>query len=395
MISNGHTNFGVDGTAAAPIKSLAVYNAQRNPEWTKIDDLITPEEYANGTQKMVILAKVSAYDRVRFDIKGECTVDWGDGSIATEPTTGISYYKNYEPVYADMPQPEIDGWFRYVVITITANAGEDFTYFRVERHNSDMNWEGILEVMANVPKMEHWSHIFNYHIELLYLKGAHLTNYLVFPSRLKYYDFDISNRSSYSSMLSYCIFPLDVEITLDSVTNLSNLNKYCQIESAKYVGQIQNDFTANYMFGLSYIEVLPSLDWSRCYDFRYFLYYNKFAKIMPLIDMSGCTTEGYGYRSFYGAQALQNLNIINCEISLDFTITRCLPLAEIIRFGLNGIVDRSGEDDTRQIILSASRARRELIIMDDNDSTITVDGVTYDHDQVIEIFTDKNWDLVL
>lgn len=122
---NGQQQTGIFIRGADATRERNIGFWERNPNWLTLPTVTASEQKIVG-----LFAVTRHFPHATVLVSGNYTVDWGDGSSSVNYTAGFQAHKRY--IYDDLSnstliQDPILGDYKQVIVTITAQAGQNLT----------------------------------------------------------------------------------------------------------------------------------------------------------------------------------------------------------------------------------------------------------------------------
>lgn len=364
------------------VGTKAWYDDQRADDWLDIESLVTEADRATGGKIVLLLPVYESGAWFRFRCADDFTIDWGDGN--TESLNNAYTEHNYNFSDLDIGTLTSSG-FRQAIITITPTTGS-LSYF-IPYSLGNKNPTSPLELIGLGNDIAYMRTNYMHSLELYRLIGSHSNNDFGIADAvgLKYLEINLA-KSSYDSSFKYLRNQIDTVLDLSSTNSLALAFQY-----ANNIPTLQNNLSTpcncSYMYGLSTITKIAEIDYSLGTNFNLFLYVNKIIQKLPEVDLLNSTNN---LRIVESCSSLHTMNFINCKSSIDFKNCNSLPLGEIIKFGLTGIVDLTGET-SQAVTFVDGKAEDEIRLLDDGITTYHYNGIDYTQSEILALFTDKNW----
>lgn len=290
--------------------NLAVPNTlPSNPVWNKPSDWLslgTPT-----TNQIKILFGVWDHDSNFAAIRcsGACSYDWGDGTAIENVAAGTLAQHNYN--FANVGNTTSQG-FRQAVITITPQAANNITAFRInEKNATDTNTStsstyGFLEIVMNCPNLT-----------TLNVGTATTTNTQI-PRLLQNFEMQgtISGTLNFPSAFYNCVGLRKCTLITTGLTgSSSNLFNSCRSLTEVNIGTMAGATSiASIFLGCYSLVVAPPLAPTGFCDTAFQDCYS-LTNISPLNLASATST----YQMFIGCRGLVNVGNIDARSSLDGT----------------------------------------------------------------------------
>jgi surface protein len=227
MIGRTNATFSIKGGYVRPL------------EWLQIEHLIT-----EGEEKMVGLYAVWDAANVvnnyfnnycTMVITGDCTVDWGDGTVENFASNAIAEHV-YD--YDDLPDSTIcERGNKQVIITVTPQAGQHITQYNLgNKHSADIHYQSSSNWLDISISGTHISRILMYNnckaIFLEKFKAYQQTTLCTNMSGMFFYctslqsidlsSFNTSNVTTMSSMFNYCYSLQSIDLSLSNLNSITN-----------------------------------------------------------------------------------------------------------------------------------------------------------------------------
>jgi surface protein len=279
----------------------------RPPEWLQIDHLIT-----DGEQKTVGLYAVWDDDNVIdnrynnyccFQITGNYTVDWGDGSAPENFASNAIAEHTY--TYASISESTIYDGYKQVIITITPQVGSNITAYDFGvKHSADIyyysssNWLDMYVSGTHISYLAFWN-----------------LNKALFLKKFKAYQ-STSAAMSMANMFANCSSLQSIDLSsfnTSNVTNMSSMFANCSSLQSIDLSSFDTSNVTNmsYMFNnntsLQSID-LSSFDTSKVTNMSYMFNY---CYSLQSIDLSSFNTSNVTNMSymFNGCYSLQSIDL--------------------------------------------------------------------------------------
>ena len=227
MIGRTNATFSIKGGYVRPL------------EWLQIEHLIT-----EGEEKMVGLYAVWDAANVANNyfnnyctmvITGNCTVDWGDGTVENFASNA-----NAEHVYDydDLPDSTIcEGGYKQAIITVTPQDGQHITQYNLgNKHSADIHYQSSSNWLDISISGTHISRILMYNnCKAIFLEKfkayqqttlcTNMQNMFFYCTSLQSIDlssFNTSNVTTMSSMFNYCYSLQSIDLSLSNLNSITN-----------------------------------------------------------------------------------------------------------------------------------------------------------------------------
>ena len=398
-----YKNSETDTGTVIPIYKEGAY--KRPTDWLPIPAM-------DGTKDEIYLLNgvgVKDYNIISFQLSGNGTIDWGDGTSETVSGTDITYTHIYN--YQNIPA---NTWTehnktRQVLIHISGNRGEitsfngAVNYYKnvdgndVQMYNSASNL--VYDITANVESTNVKLHTSSYshyrNLEIFDWKGARfyadMSGMFTYCSSLQTIpQLDTSNVTNMQNMFYQC-YSLQIipQLNTSKVTNMSNMFNACY--SLQTIPQLDTSSVTSMsgMFnGCNSLQTIPQLDTSSVTTMTNMFSGNGILHSVKLFNLnsnyaSAITLSNFSNLTLLSKQALVDLfNSVAVNVN---AYSRTIQLGNTLQGYLaNVYVKDSGEVYTA--ILPTSDTE-----VDQNKTYYTYDEKTDTYTQVVPDFTSNTF----
>jgi len=358
----------------------AKYYAQRDPGWIDIDSMISENDRTDG--KVVMLSLVPPQG-ILYDIKVKGVISSSTGS------SGNGKFKKFIK-YDDVdPATTLASGERQIVLTITRNSNND--YIKNLKINEGFATNNIVELITIGALGGSLGLRDVYQLDRLKIIGDNTITSLTVNDSLKYLSADLNNIEMMNftfSNLYADINDFDLKINLNKLRSMTYFIQYAkntkEIKSDMFYGTPTKKISAGKAFRGTRIEKMELPFTHKISKYHEFVKDVKTIYELPEMDMSSAEESPISLDTYAYVTHVKNCNN-------DIIISgKNIFLTEIIRTGLYGIVDRTGESESRKLTIGYSKANFEYNNMTDTD-IYPFEGTDYTKQDIEDIFTNKNW----
>lgn len=395
MIVSGDDNVfdlisGISGGGGAvmssgPISNEDAYNAykaNRPVSWLPISSLVDSEDDAG---KIVMLFHVHPNGiSTGFKLGQDFSVDWGDGTIETvEANTSI--YHDFD--FNTLPEESLteDG-YRQAIVTLLPTSGTPLSYFLpMSRQYIDPASPVEIQISGN-----HWNTFqFTdmYKLKFFRCVGDFSNTMFKLDEAVKLECAIIDEVGNFSLRLGQ--FTLSPQFDVSNVSTCDYLFYRHLNLPENIVGSVPPNKTCRNMYAMMEDSSIPDIDYSNGTYFRGFISSARSVVELPLIDL-GKSNNNQTFAN--GCYSLVSFDIINCKKTIEFKYCTALPLSQIIKFGETGIVDLTGGTE-QTANFYRSKASVELADLGTS-GTYEYNGQQYTKNDILALYSNKNWELV-
>ncbi|MCP5016948.1 MAG: BspA family leucine-rich repeat surface protein [Ketobacter sp.] len=295
-------------------------------KWVRPTDWLTMPTVLESEQKIVMLVAVYDHDSnfCAFNIAGNYTVDWGDGSALEDIASGVQAEHVFD--YADLAGTESSRGYRQALIIITPQSGSNITAAAMsEQHSQALTsyYSATLDVVASC----------EFATTFVFYGSSSSTSL----ERFQFLSSGVTNATNmFRDCTSLQVVPL---FDTSSVTYASNMFRGCTSLQVVPLFDTSGVTNATSMFYSCYsLQVVPLFDTSSVTDASNMFYSCYSLQVVPLFDTSSVT---YASNMFYRCTSLQVAPLFDTSgvTNASNMFRDCYSLQVVPLFDTSGVTD--------------------------------------------------------
>jgi len=298
IVAKGVAVADTDAFATYPSKIGNIVSGGSSADYVRPLDWLTLPAMRQGDQKIAMLVAVysTGMNTFSFEVVGNFTVDWGDGTTPVDYSAYATASHTY--TYSSLPDSSLSSLgYKQAIITITPQVANNLTYLDIGAYTSTPNNGGRPAAFLDIK-----------------MAGSYFTSYgnirIASCLTLEQFEFVGTNTmTGLSSFFTGCTGLKNiVQFYSNSCTNFSTMFSGCASLKSIPLLNTSNGTNFSSMFnGCTALKTVPLLDTAKGTSFGSMFYNCYSLESIPLLDTSNGTNFGSMFYNCYNLKSIPTL----------------------------------------------------------------------------------------